>query len=206
MLDISVKTTLDKARKEFRDLSTAQLGRGIARAINHTLGVTKTSVNAEIRKVYKIRAKDIRPTLSVKRAYARQLMQTGLLLAKGTRLPLIGFRARQSKRGVSVNVMGTRALIKSAFIITTKSGQRGVFGRGTYKGGEFAFRNKRLKKSGNDLPITEMTTLSVPKAMSNSVILRHLSDKIATHFPQRLTHELMRIRGATSDVPADTPT
>ncbi|MGI9161080.1 MAG: hypothetical protein ACR2K1_15140, partial [Saprospiraceae bacterium] len=149
----------------------------------------------EIRDVYKVRVGEVTKTMQIRRATARQVAQHGMLLAKGSPLPLIGFGARQTKRGVSVNIMGTRKLIKSAFILNLSKGGRGVFGRGTYSGGEFQFRHKRIRKTGSDLPITQLTSVSVPKAMSNNIVLKNLAEVINTKFPGRLTHELMRIRG-----------
>lgn len=205
MIDISVREAIQKAKREFADLSQKQMARGVARAINHTLGVTKTASRREITGIYKIRAKDINQSFRIQRATARQLIQTGMLLSKGSRLPLIGFSARQTKRGVTVNVKNQRKLIRSAFIATMPSGHRGVFGRGNYSSGEFQLRKHRIRKNGNDLPITEMTSISVPKALSNDVVLRNLGRKIESHFPARLMHELMRIRTTTGDVPSDVP-
>ena len=137
--------------------------------------------------------------MRIHRANARQIVQVGMLLAKGSPLPLIGFNARQTKRGVSVNIMGARATVKKAFIGTLRNGGRGVFARGTYSGSEFQFRTKRIRKSGSDLPITELKTVSIPKALGNSVVIKHLTEKINTHFPGRLTHELMRLRTSVGD-------
>lgn len=199
MIEVSVRKAIEKARREFADLNQKQLAVGIARAINRTLEQSKTAARKEIQTVYKIRAKDVNKAMSIRRAAARQIAQHGMLLAKGTKLPLIGFGARKTKRGVSVNVMGVRKLVRSAFITTMPSGHRGVFGRGYYAKGDFEFRKKRNFKNGNDLPITELTTVSVPRAMSNNVILKHLADTINTKFPGRLTHELMRIRGTGTE-------
>lgn len=199
MIDISVKDAIRKAKAEFSDLTDDQMKRGVSRAINHTLGVSKTDARREIQGVYKIRARDVAKAMLLRKAAIRQVVQTGMLITKGTSLPLIGFGARQTKRGVSVNVMGVRKLVRSAFIATMPSGGRAVFGRGYYSQGEFKFRHKRLRKNGSDLPITEMRSISIPKAVSNNVVLRRLSERITQYFPGRLTHELMRLRGNASE-------
>ncbi len=197
-MEISVQTAIAKAKRDFADLSQKQIATGVSRAINHTLAIAKTAANREIRNTYKAPAKDIRASLSISRANSVQISQAGMLLAKGSRLPMLSFGARQTKRGVTVNVMGQRKLIRSAFIATMKSGHRGVFARGYYSSSEFNFRTKRLKKNGNDTPINELRAVSVPKALSNNAILNALGNKITSHFPGRLTHELLQIRGNTT--------
>jgi hypothetical protein len=194
MIEINVRKAIADARREFSDLNDKSIAVGIARAINRTLEQSKTAARREIQTVYKIRARDVNRAMIIRRAVARQIAQHGMLLAQGVKLPLIGFGARQGKRGVSVNVMGTRKLVRSAFITNMPSGGRGVYARGVYNGNEFQYRNKRLRKNGNDLPITQLTSVSVPKAMSHNTVLKHLADTINQKFPQRLTHELMRKR------------
>lgn len=197
MIEISARQAIQKARREFKDLSEREMSVGISRAINHTLGVSRTQASRLIRNEYKISAKIIRKTFAIKKAFARQSMQTGTLSSSGGALPLYAFGARQTKRGVSVNVKGTRKVVRQAFIATMKSGHLGVFGRGLYKGGEFAFRTKRLRRTGADLPITELKSISVPRAMAQNAVVKALSASIAQRFPLRLTHELMRIRSAS---------
>lgn len=53
------------------------------------------------------------------------------VIVSGMRMPLIDYKARQSKRGVSYKIgrSGKRTTLKQAFIATMKSGHRGVFMR-----------------------------------------------------------------------------
>lgn len=52
------------------------------------------------------------------------------LRAKAKPMPVIAFNARQTRRGVSVEInVGKRSLIRGAFIATMKSGHTGVFYR-----------------------------------------------------------------------------
>lgn len=177
-----------------RKMKKSAFDSAVVAAINHTLGVAKTAANKEIRNEYKIRAKDIRPALSIRRAKRGKNTWEieGALVATGRPLGLIRFGARQTKKGVSVNVLGQRKVVAKAFIATMKSGHSGVFGRGNYNSNRFNFRYKRIRKRGNDTPITEMKTVSIPTAFSNDVVLKHLANKMATHFPKRLAHEIGR--------------
>lgn len=192
MLKIDISEATNAMRREFRDLTGREFRTGVARALNHTAAKAKTQASREIRGVYRIKAKDLNPSIKVSRTNGDELQSR--VVATGKNLALHSFGAKQNKRGVSVNIMGQRKTIRSAFIARMKSGHIGVFGRGQYKGGKFEFRNKRIRKSGNDLGITEMTTVSVPIAFQNRKVLDAVTRGIQADFPKRLQHELMRIR------------
>ena len=207
MVKVSVEEAVQAIRKEFKDLTNDEFKLGVARAINHTLAKVRTASSKEIRQVYNISAKDVRTALSITKASRSN--QYGFVIAKGKPIPLKSFKPRQTSQGVSISIKkGNRNLIRSAFLATMKSGHQGVFARGQYGSGTFAFRRKRLKTAGgyslkgnkyqpnnNDLNITEMTTVSVPKSFMNSAVLNNLATKIEQEFPSRMMHELTRIRG-----------
>lgn len=190
MMQIIVKDAVASMRKEFSKLTSEQLNLGIARAINWVAAKGKTKASRDIREVYKIRAKDLNKGLTVKKA-SRQTL-TGFIIAEGHPLPLIAFTARQVKTGVSINIMGTRKIVKRAFITTLKSGHRGVFARGQYQNPKFIFAKPRL-------PITELTTVSIPRSFMSDKVLKAFEDYVKQDFPDRLRHELQRIADTMTD-------
>jgi hypothetical protein len=190
MLDVSVRKAIDEVRK-LSGASGAEMDKAIVRAINHVAGTTKTAARREIQSMYKLKAKDINQAFSIVRA--NSLTKTGSILAKGKRLPLYAFSPKQLKKGVRVNVMGERKLIPGAFLATMASGHEGVFARGQYKKDAFMFRKKRINKTGNDLPVSELRTTSIPMALSQDIILKKLSQQIDRDFPGRLLHEVSRV-------------
>ena len=183
-MQIIVRDAVSAMRKEFKKLTDSQFNLGVARAINFVAAKAKTKASRDIREIYKIRAKDISKAITVKKA-SRQTL-TGFIVATGNPLPLIAFGARQTKTGVSVNIMGTRKVVKRAFIATLKSGHRGVFARGQYGDAKFIFGKARL-------PITELTTVSVPRSFMTDKVLKAMESQISQDFPDRLLHELTRI-------------
>lgn len=208
MIKISVEDAVKGIRREFRDLTNQEFNTGVARAINHTLGKAKTSASREIRAVYNISAKDVNSTFSLKRA--SRSIPVGQVISQGKPVPLMKFKPSQSTEGVSVLIRkGSKQIVKGAFIATMASGHTGVFARGTYKGGggDFNFRHKRIRKAQgytlrngkyqpiqNDLSVNELTTVSVPKAFSSRVVLSALAKTIEESFPDRMVHELSRLR------------
>lgn len=206
MIHVTVENAVQELRKEFRDLTNAEFSKGTARAINHTLSKVKTASSKEIRQVYNLMARDVNQALTVRRAYPTEL--TGMVIAEGKPIPLRRFNPRQTKEGVSVIIKkGSRVLIKSAFLGTMPNSSTGVYARGRYQGKDFAFRHQRIKQAGgyknvggrfqpvnNDLNINQLTSLSIPRAFAQSVVINALKKQIETEFPKRMVHELMRMR------------
>lgn len=190
MAQIIVKDAVNAMRREFSKLTSSQFNLGVARAINYVAAKAKTKASKDIRSVYKIRAKDLSKSISVKKATKTTL--TGFIVATGSPLPLVAFSARQTKTGVSINIMGTRKVVKRAFITTLKSGHKGVFARGEYGNPKFIFAKPRL-------PITELTTVSVPKSFMSEKVITAMEKQILLDFPDRLRHELQRIADTMTD-------
>lgn len=194
MIKLDVAPAIKTFRKLNRDLTGNEFNTSIARALNHTIRKTRTASSKEIRKFYNIRSKDVKRTMRIDRATLHDLESS--LISIGRPLPIIAFKPRQTKKGVTVRIGSKRKRINKAFIATMKSGHTGVFARGHYKRGmSFLFRYKRVVPSGrNDLPITELKTVAVPTALANDVVVRNLGVQMGKDFPTRLEHELKRMR------------
>lgn len=207
MIYVDMRSTINRLRPIHAAMTSRQFNTGISRALNRTATMGRTDVTREVRERYTIRARDVRASINIVRA--RPVQMTAKVISKGKPLPLIGMDPRQTKRGVSVNILGQRVVINRAFIQTMRSGHRGVFARGSYtKGGKthFEFRKKRgqaqygkvfRKIKGNnvpidkpDLPISELYTLSVPAALAQHNIDKRVEGKMRVNFEKRLVHEL----------------
>lgn len=193
---VSVEEAVKKLRREFADLTGAEFSQGTARAINRALQKGRTEANRAIRAKYTIKASDVSKALKLANARPSQLY--GELIAQGKPIPLKFFKHKKTNKGVDVEVKkGSKQSIRSAFIATMASGHRGVFGRGEYQSRDFKWRAKRLKKKGNDTPITELHSVSIPSAFSQQKVYDITSDAMIKTFSDRMMHELSRIRNAT---------
>ena len=201
MIEVDVKQAISDIRDKYaRRLTPTEIDTAISRAMNHTAKKARTRMVREIRTVYNIRAKDARKAM--RHIQARPRFLESRIEVTGRPLPAIAFGARQTKAGVSIAVFrGQRKVIKSAFIATMGSGHRGVFARGNYGKGTFAFRRKRVRKGGTDTPITEIHTTAIPQAATHSVIVKHLAAQIKQDFGPRLIHELDRMVTKQSPLP-----
>lgn len=192
MIKVDVRDAIGKldanlgyAKKDARNLA-------IARAINHTIAKAKTLTSREIRNLYSVDASTLGKALT--QVKADRLTLTGKIIARGRPISLARYKARQTRQGVTVEVLrGKRKLIPGVFLANLKSGYKGVMVRGKHAQGKIVRRKHRVIKSGNDLPITSLAGVSIPKQLANKIILRSIEKGINETFPQRLSHEIKRV-------------
>jgi hypothetical protein len=205
MVEIDIKKAIQELKKEHRSLTKDQISAATVSALNHTLNKTRTQASKSIRQTYKVKAKVVRKNFDITKA--RKARHWAILQAVTKPLPVAAFSPRQRKDGVSVRVRNTRTVIKSAFFArgrrggggTSKgvaelgtSGHLGVFGRAKYEGNKLQWRKRRLTRKGNDLPITEIKTVSVSSAATHFTVLHALQSQMSDDFPNRLAHEFTR--------------
>ena len=134
---------------------------------------------------YNIKIGAIKKQLVIRKASSGELQ--AYLKAQGKPIPLINYGARQTASGVSVNVKGSRKMIKGAFIATMPTGHKGVYVR-------VGAGHKRVMKNGKvvwtGLPIKQLFGPGIPKAFGNETVQRALAEMIQAKFPEVFAHEL----------------
>lgn len=196
MINVNTAFAIQEIKKGFKSLNAREINLGIARALNHTAAKSKTASSKEIREYYSIKTRYIARAIKVDKANRQNL--AAAVIATGRPLPLAAFPFRATKKGIAVKIRKEYTKLPGAFKATMASGHTGVFARGHYNKKDFAWRNKRIKKSGPDLPITELTTISIPGAFMHSNVINTLKQKVNKDFGPRLFHELSRIAEAKS--------
>lgn len=169
--------------------------RVISRSVNKTLIGVRTDSVREIGKVITPKAKVIRKTFKVHRATVSNL--SAKVRSKGKPLGLIHFRARQLKRGVSLQVKKkkARSVIPHAFIRTITS-HPNVWKR--YYVNEKLFPVKPVKPGRKygampkkyRLPIYRMAGPRVPDIMSNKPVMNAIQQKADKRLDKAFSHEL----------------
>lgn len=117
-------------------------------AINRALASTKTFASRLIREKVNIKNKDLDKSIELNKA-SRSNPQGSITFFFG-RVPLSNFSPKQKivstpkgrRKGVTVDISGSRKLVRGAFLATVGSGHIGIFKR----------------RTDNRLPITELTT------------------------------------------------
>lgn len=182
MIYVNAKQAIEEISKAHRELSKIERGRAIARAMNRTILAARTASSKEIRAIYKVKARDIKKTF--KRFSASPTKLEAQLESTGKALPITAYQARQTKKGVTVNIKGQRKLFPGAFMRTMRSGHKGVFVRAKYKG------NRLVANDPSDTSITEVKSVAIPSALANDVVTANLRRMMAEKFPETLAHEL----------------
>lgn len=214
MINVDSRAARDTLINEIaKSLSPDQVKKATARAINHTLGVIKTSVNKEIRSVYNLSASDVRENLTIQKATNGNLK--GFI--KANRAPISfskfnpvsisksgngfirgaisgknkGFafkKTRSPNVGVSVQVLkGERKNVPSAFMLLQGSGKGSVMARGNYStGSPFKFDKPRL-------PIEGLNSISIHGATLHSKVTSIIMPMGSDRYTERLIHELRYI-------------
>lgn len=122
------KAQLERVRRLLREVPN-QMSTVMSRGINRTARSAIVEIARRIAAKAKIKQTAIKKGITLHKA-TRRIWQATLDLTK-KRIPLIVFKARQTKKGISYQIekAGGRKRIPSAFIQTMPSGHKGVFRR-----------------------------------------------------------------------------
>lgn len=103
---VNTKDAIRRVRSGFKELSQDQIYKSIARAINTTLGTTRTQINRRIRETYNISASAINERMYVLRSNYTNL--TGKIQLATRTLPLAEFNPTQREGAVVTQYVGGR--------------------------------------------------------------------------------------------------
>lgn len=185
-------------------LGSKALQRAGARALSKAAVSTRAEVVRRVRATIKLKAKDVRDVIAVGRAKPGPLdgmKSTIVVAAKAVPLYQFGALRRNVKTsagprvGVTVNVKGTRKIVRGAFIATMKNGKTGVFMRGRKAGAG----KKLLSLIGGSsrLPIRMLFSSSVQQVVSGDEfqegILLYAEERVQTILEQELNFEYTKL-------------
>ncbi len=174
MISIEAKN-LDYAK---RLLASAPKGVRYAaiNAINRTVTKMKTQVSKSIRKNYLVSAKDVKGTLSIKRASGARVQ--GSITSTGSSPLLTAFRVRVNKRGpvkVQVRKGVSAKAVPGLFLGTSRKGYVGAMMR---------------KKIHARYPLKIPYGPSVPKMFGSKNVMAELTPMAEKTLNERFLHEV----------------
>jgi hypothetical protein len=146
--------------------------RATVRALNRTIGTAQTATLRALAADTGLAQKDLRPSLEIQRATFQR--QEATLIVTGRRIPLLGFRARQTRRGVTYRLPGGRGRAPRAFLATMRSGHTGVFQR----------------RGAPRLPIHELFGPSLPHVVRRRAIFEAVGRDAEATLEKNLAHEV----------------
>lgn len=190
----------------------------ISRALNKTLTGIKTDASTEIRAILNAKKSDVDDTFKVTNSSVADM--SCKFVSTGKPLPLMTFGARQTTKGVSVQVKKTvaRSVVAGSFLATMKSGHQGVFWRkwhekGVSKSGFESQANRvgyfwsvkaqrfvpmALLPQSFRLPIKELFSSRVPDVLSDppvlDVVIAKANERLVTNLDREVNYELSRMQ------------
>ncbi len=186
MAGVSVTVT-SNVRSVVMDMrvGSSEMAPAVVRALNKMAAQVKVQSAREIRGVgYNLKISVIKKAIDVRRAGLGNLKSS--VVAKGRPIPLMNYGARQTAKGVSVQVLKGRKVINEAFIATMGNGHKGVFVRA---GAGHKKVMKNGKASWHGLPIRELFGPGVPDGLANKAVQDVLQRFVDDKFPGILEHE-----------------
>lgn len=170
------------------------------RAINDGLAGMKTDASTEIRSVIVLSKSAVDATFKTVKASVTSL--SGVFASTGSPVPLIEYGARQTTKGVSVQVKrgNPRSVVVGAFIATMKSGHKGVFWREWHQAIRKPVNRNipygKLPKKYR-LPISQRYGPRVPDILSNepvmTAVLKKADDRMHTNIDRQINYELSKL-------------
>lgn len=174
MIRLDIRSDLRAVQQQLDRLQSGLRDRVISAAINKTADKARAEMNRQITSEFAIKASDVRSQTRVQRASAKNLQVFATLQAFGKRRGkrsrnVALFRARQTKKGVTVQIKksGGRKIIEHAWI-----GNQG--------------RTVFMRDGKQRLPIKPVETIDVPQMFNTKRINAAVIAKINKDFPVEL--------------------
>jgi hypothetical protein len=144
------------------------------RSLNRAATTVRAEASRRIRDRYNLKVSVIKNDLRLVRARRGEL--EAQVIARGAPIPLIQFGARQTRAGVSVQVVRSnpRSILRRVFVARMKSGHVGVYER----------------RGKSRLPIDERYTIGVPTMFAQRQIISALRGVAGERFRRELAREL----------------
>lgn len=191
MIRVNIAGSLNGIRDQLQ-ATQKEASKAASRALNRTATRVRTYSSRAIRAAgYNLKAGVIKRNLKITKASPGILAAT--VTAVGKSIPLIDYSARQTKTGVSVNVLHGRKTVRHAFIATMPSGHKGVFIRRDARTGgvKGLHRAKGARTSGkHGLPIDQLFGPGIPAAFVNPAVEKAMTEQATTYFPVEMLRQL----------------
>jgi len=174
----------------------------IQQAVNRTLTGVRTDATNEVANVITPTKTAIRKTMTVKNM--TQASGNAYVRCTGASLNLIEFKAKQTQKGVTVQVLksGSRKLLKHAFIATMKTGKKLVIWRkypGPRKPWDKAHKEKYAKfPKLYRYPTQGLYSLAIPDVMGYEPTMNKIMEsggiRLHKNLEDRLNYELNKLK------------
>ena len=181
-LNISIESDLRQFQKQLNVLEREAYPKAVARTLNRVSGSTKSASTKHIAPLMNAKQADIKRRMVEDKAYPRKLWAS--IIASGSPLKLMSFKARQTARGVVAKAWGVKKLYKHTFIAPVKKGSSNM---AVY-----------TRKSKHSLPVKQLWGPGIAqlfKQEKNIVIMQDtVLMRLSTEFKNNLNFYVSRLK------------
>lgn len=117
---ISIESDLKQLHKQLNNLEREAYPKAVARTLNRIIISTKAASSKHIAPLMNAKQADIKRRIAEEKANQKRLWAS--IIASGSPLRLIAFKARQTAKGVVAKAWGIKKLYKHTFISPVKRG------------------------------------------------------------------------------------
>lgn len=193
MISLDVTADVQAVERMLHRLNSREVRRGAAVALNRTITTVRKEAVKDLKEVVGtelgLGAGGLKKSIKMFRASARLGGLIAKLVPSGRAIPLINFKARPTKTGVSHSAWGKRQIAKGAFIRKMPGGHKGVFRR---LPAQFMSRRTagRPATSSPNLAIKEMWGPSLPREFVRKRVMSGMQSIARRHWPKNFTNEM----------------
>ena len=207
MVALTIESEIKDVTKSLKRWQKVALPKSTRQAMNKTITAVRSVAVKAIAKDLRIKQKAVRAATRKKPAKGNTIwLLVASVIAYGGWIPLIQYKARQTRRGVThaASRGKGRKLIPGAFIARMPSGHRGVYLR---QGGSNMGRGPRRRvKSGASmgkyyrpsLPIRELWGGHIPRSMLGPYVMESIDSmayrRFQKEFHRALTWNIEKVR------------
>jgi len=192
-MQLDIRADVSRAKSKLHRMRDREVNRAAAVAINRTLTTVRKEAVSDVKKemgqATGISASGLKNSIRMHKAASNRLI--GMLVPSGKAIPLINFKARQTKTGVSHKAWPgkSKGFIKGAFIRKMPGGHKGVFTRMAPQ-----YMKRRTKgrpaTSSPNLPIKQKWGPSLPGEFVKEKIVRRMRGIAERVWPKNFQKEL----------------
>ena len=193
MIQLTIpNAALERAVSGLRSVQS-RFPQALARAVNRTMDGMRTDAVQETHKKYFVSAKDVRASISFRKASAGNLM--GAMVSKGKRHSLADYKLTPSTPIIgkeyalkgAVKRSGGLKPLRGAFLVKRKGGRYFPFHRIESSAGATSNEGKRYKG------IQSLISPSMPQIIKNEETVQAMERGAEERFTKRVEHEISLI-------------
>jgi hypothetical protein len=180
--NISIESDLRNFQKQLNALEQQAFPKAVVRTLNRVASSAKVASAKHIAPMMNAKQADIKRRMIEEKAYAKKLWAS--IIASGSALKLIAFKARQTSKGVVAKAWGVNKLYRGTFIAPVRHGSstNAVF----------------VRKTKHSLPVKQLWGPGIAQLFKKPENLTIMQDtvrmRLSTEFKNNINFYASRLR------------